>query len=121
MQLEFKMIDDILIICPHGEIDHHFASKIREEIDGSFDAFKCKDMIFDMTGVTFADSSGIAIIMGRYKKLKETGGRVVVCGCSKYMERIFEMAGIFTLIAKAESLEAAINLFECRGDKDDKE
>jgi stage II sporulation protein AA (anti-sigma F factor antagonist) len=69
MQIEFEMTDDIMIVNLDGELDHHYSSVIREEIDKTIDTFHTKHLIFNFEKVSFMDSSGIGVIMGRYNKI----------------------------------------------------
>ena len=77
-----------------GEIDHHCAPSIRNEIDLAVESCRPENLILDFGEVTFMDSSGIGFIMGRYKLAREYGGRVVVAGTGKKTRTILEMAGL---------------------------
>ena len=112
MQIEFEMTDEILIVNLDGELDHHFAAVIREEIDKTVDAFHSKHLIFNFEKVTFMDSSGIGVIMGRYNKISQLGGRLIITGCSEYIDRILDMAGIYTIAAKMENVADSIERIE---------
>ena len=115
--IDFQMKDDILIVGIAGDLDHHQATRIREEIDKTIDAFLCKNLIFDFSMLEFMDSSGIGVIMGRYNKIKEKGGSVVVAGGSKYVHMILEMAGIFTIIHKYENIFEALQSYTSMEEK----
>jgi stage II sporulation protein AA (anti-sigma F factor antagonist) len=108
MRIEFEMTDDILIAKPDGELDHHTAAAIREEIDKTAEAFHSKHLIFDFGKVTFMDSSGIGVIMGRYNKISPLGGRVAIIGCSDYIDRILDMAGIYTIAGRGATLMESV-------------
>lgn len=112
MQISFQMTDDILIASVCGELDHHSASTIRDEIDHTMDTFQCRNLILDFDGVTFMDSSGIGMVLGRYNKVKEKQGEIILAGCSEYVEKILSMAGIFTLISKEMTAETAIGILK---------
>lgn len=103
MSSEFEIINDILIVKISGEVDHHSVSKARGEIDCNYIASGCRHIVFDFSQVSFADSSGIALIIGRYNITKEEGGTLVITGCHKLLEKILEMAGVFTIIKKLNS------------------
>lgn len=90
MQIEFEMSDDIITAILTGELDHHSALSIREDIDHAMQVYRAKNLILDFSSVSFADSSGIGMIMGRYKKVKEKDGCMMLCGCSVYMKRILK-------------------------------
>jgi len=109
MQIDFKMTDEILIASPEGEMDHHTSSVVREEIDQTVEAFHSKHLIFNFEKVSFMDSSGIGVIMGRYNKITQLGGKLAITGCNAYIERILDMAGIYTIADRASSIFEAID------------
>ncbi|HVI39490.1 MAG TPA: anti-sigma factor antagonist [Anaerovoracaceae bacterium] len=112
MQIEFEMTDDILIADLDGELDHHTAAVIREEIDKTVDAFHSKHLIFNFGKVTFMDSSGIGVIMGRYNKISQLGGRLIITGCNEYIDRILDMAGIYTIADRMKDVAESIEKLE---------
>lgn len=112
MQIEFEMTDDTLIANLDGELDHHTSAVIREEIDKTVEAFHSKHLIFNFQKVTFMDSSGIGVIMGRYNKISQLGGKLIVTGCNDYIDRILEMAGIYTIATRMTSVIASIELIK---------
>lgn len=80
-----------------GELDHHNASKIKEEIDNSISQ-DTKILVLDFKELSFMDSSGIGVIIGRYKKMKRQNGAVYVKNMSGQMEKIFRMSGLDKII-----------------------
>jgi anti-anti-sigma factor len=112
MQIEFEMTDDILIADLDGELDHHTSAVIREEIDKTVDAFHSKHLIFNFEKVSFMDSSGIGVIMGRYNKITQLGGKLVITGCNDYIDRILDMAGIYTIADRIKSVAESIKKIE---------
>lgn len=108
MQSSFLVTDDIFVVSVSGELDHHCAGKLREEIDEAMEAFKCRHLVMDMEKVTFMDSSGIGVVLGRYNKVAGKGGQLVLAGCSEYVEKILFMAGVFTVINKERTADEAI-------------
>lgn len=74
----YDFTEDILIVSLCGEIDHHNAASIRREIDESMTAFHAKNLILDYSDVSFMDSSGIGLAMGRYNKVKDLAGSIVI-------------------------------------------
>ena len=108
MKADFAMQGDILTVELQGELDHHGAAGLREEIDRTMDAFRAKNLVLSFRDVTFMDSAGIGVVVGRYNKVEAAGGTLVITGCSEYIHRILEMAGIFTLAREDSSTEAAL-------------
>ena len=80
-----------------GELDHHNASKIKEDIDSSITQ-EMKILVLDFKELSFMDSSGIGVIIGRYKKMKRQNGAVYVKNMSSQMEKIFSMSGLNKII-----------------------
>lgn len=105
----------LLIIKIYGELDQHTASKIRESADRELARTGAINVAFDFENVTFMDSSGIGVIMGRYKTVKALGGTVLIYDVSPDVKRLIEMSGIESIVTVAETLndgikEAGINV-----------
>ncbi|MEG0830512.1 MAG: anti-sigma F factor antagonist [Anaerovoracaceae bacterium] len=109
MHIEFKMTDDILIVSAFGELDHHTAQTLRQQVDEAMNTFKCKNLVLDFAQVGFMDSSGIGVVLGRYNKVKEKKGEIYLTGCSFYVEKILYMSGVFTIINQEKQVEDAID------------
>lgn len=80
-----------------GEIDHHIAPRIRGDIDARCESLRPARLILDFGGVTFMDSSGIGLIMGRYRAISLLGGRLEVVNIPPALKKIFVISGIETL------------------------
>ncbi len=81
----------------HGEIDHHSVREVRERIDEALYRGTPRCLRIDLSEVSFMDSSGLGLIVGRVVSAKEIGGTVEVVGASARIERILEMAGLFRM------------------------
>lgn len=77
-----------------GDIDHHNAKEIRETIDIAVDELKPKVLFLDFRGVTFMDSSGIGLVMGRYKQMQLCGGELRVVNMSAHIKKVMVLAGV---------------------------
>ena len=95
---EFELRGNTLMIRIHADLDHHYALQIREKADRLIEQEGIKNIIFDFTGVEFMDSSGIGMIMGRYKKVIFSGGKVGVMGVGKHVDRIFKYSGLYKIV-----------------------
>ena len=105
MDTMFHLKDSMLVAELCGEIDHHVCDKIREDIDKELELYEVKHLVFDFKGVTFMDSSGIGVVLGRYKKLKKNGGTVTIRSANKLVKQILDRSGIFTLMEYKEEEE----------------
>ena len=80
-----------------GEIDHHIAPQIRGDIDARCERCRPARLVLDFGGVTFMDSSGIGLIMGRYRTISLIGGRLEIVNIPPQLKKIFVISGIETL------------------------
>lgn len=99
---EYKMLktdyrDNILTAYIEGEIDHDSAAKIRTQIDGVTQSLKPRVLCLDFSKVSFMDSSGVGLVMGRYRQMKLLGGMLRVTNVPDRMYRIFAMSGLESL------------------------
>lgn len=102
---------DIMKVDLKGEIDHHSSIVIREEIDSYIEKHRIKKILINFKNVTFMDSSGIGMIIGRYKKLQKLGGKIGVVNLSPKIKSIFQMSGLFNLVSCFSSEKEAIDKF----------
>ncbi len=95
VETEFK--DNVLTAYISGEIDHDSAARIRSRVDGMAQSLKPKLLCLDFGGVSFMDSSGVGLVMGRYRRMKLLGGALRVKNYSDSVYRIFAMSGLEAL------------------------
>lgn len=81
-----------------GEIDHHCARGMREEIDDAVQRVQPEILTLDFKDVTFMDSSGIGLVMGRYALMKDMGGEVQVTNLSGHIHKVMRLAGLDRLV-----------------------
>ena len=90
---------------PVCEIDHFRAVKIREEIDHALYRERPETLELRLGRVDFMDSSGIGVLLGRYRILAERGGSMDVVNAGRTVERILRMAGVYKLCTKEEKAD----------------
>lgn len=98
MDTTYELQDRLLIIHLTNELDHHNAVGIRYTADLALEQGQSDSIVFDFKNTTFMDSSGIGVIMGRYKKVKERGGFVGVVGVGPGIHRILKISGMYKLV-----------------------
>ena len=89
----------------HEEIDEYVVQNMRRRIDNEIERYMPKEVIFDFNKVSFMDSAGIGMLIGRYKMMKLIGGSLEVVNISKTVKRILEMSGINKIIPMEEKRE----------------
>ena len=80
-----------------GDLDHHSAREMRKEIDALIEKYHPTLLRLDFSAVQFMDSSGIGLIMGRYRLMKLIGGSLLVCSVPPHIKRIIDLSGVGTL------------------------
>ena len=98
MNIEYLKENRTLILKIDGEIDHHSCEQIKKEADYEIQKNAPKKLVFDFKNVKFMDSSGIGLLIGRYKYLLRIGGRTEIVNVNKEIKRILDMSGIFKII-----------------------
>lgn len=110
MKIEFANEPKVLIMKIDGEIDHRYATRIRREADRKIVTYPDKPFLIDLTNVSFMDSSGIGVIIGRYKLVSSFGQRVIIVSSNPTVEKILDMSGIKKIINIYPTLEDAAEL-----------
>ena len=95
---EYAIIENYLCIKMPKEVDHHGAAGIRECADRLILDDKVKNIVFDFEDTTFMDSSGIGIIIGRYRKISCFGGKVYAINTSERITRLLKSSGLSSII-----------------------
>lgn len=98
MKSEYLKEDKLLILEITEEIDHHTTEKIKRRADYEIERFMPRKTIFDFNSVTFMDSAGIGMLIGRYKMAKMFGGTVEIKNVKPSIKRILEMCGVLKLV-----------------------
>jgi stage II sporulation protein AA (anti-sigma F factor antagonist) len=106
----FKVKGTSLTIFVPGELDHHNAEKIRTGADKIIERQNIRSVIFDFEKTNFMDSSGIGVIMGRYKNLRCMGGKVIAINVSERLQKILTLSGIYKIVEIYNGLPHQSNL-----------
>ncbi len=90
-----------VIVRLTGELDHHSAGRVRNALDLMLRDVTVREMVLDMRDVTFMDSAGLGVVLGRYKTISARGGKMIVSGMRTSIDRIFRMSGLYALVERA--------------------
>lgn len=100
MEVLYEVRGENLLIFLPEELDHHNAKIITEQSDWYIISNQIKNIIFNFKRTNFMDSSGIGVIMGRYKLIKSLGGEITVTNINQSIDRIFTISGLYKLVNK---------------------
>ncbi len=115
MEIKFSNRGSTLIALFTGELDHHFSEYARNKIERELLKATTHNVVFDLTGLSFMDSSGIGVIVGRFVYVKKLGGRTAIVCKNQKIRRILEISGILKLMPVFEDLEHALEaIYEMR-------
>lgn len=109
MEYNLKVMNQYLVISLPKELDHHSAEGIKDEADRMFARENVRHIIFDFKNTVFMDSSGIGVIMGRYKNAKFIGGTVGAIHVSERMKKIFLISGLHKIVKIYDELPKEVD------------
>ena len=89
-----------LTVYLSGELDHHSASQIRQELDALIRDSRARRLVLDLSSLSFMDSSGIGVILGRYNQMARRGGSLAVRKPSSQINRIFDLSGVYQIVER---------------------
>ena len=98
MECTYMPTSKVLTLKVTEEIDEHTTEKLRRKMDNEISRFLPRKVIFDFSNVSFMDSAGIGMILGRYKLVKMLGGCLEIINVNRQVKKVFEMCGILKII-----------------------
>lgn len=108
LNIELEVKQDVLCVRLSGELDHHFADELRNQTVNAIESNNIRHIILNLEHLSFMDSSGLGVILGRYKQIKQLNGEMVVCAISPPIQRLFDMSGLFKIIRLEPTEEYAL-------------
>ncbi len=100
MKIKTRLHKLTLYVLLCGELDEHSSEYVKREMDMVFQGQGFSQIIIDLSDLSFMDSTGIGILIGRYKKMKDKNIPIYICNPSKHAEKIFKMTGLYDLMPK---------------------
>lgn len=96
----YEIVRGTLTVFLEGELDHRMADDVRRELDRLMDETRVRRLVFDVSRLEFMDSSGIGLIIGRYKRLNRRGGSVAVADPDQRIDRLLSMSGVYQVVER---------------------
>ena len=101
MNIKYRKTRDSFTVYVDGELDEFSASKAKDILDKLLlDNINSNKVIFDLSGLSFMDSTGIGLLIGRYKKLRQFNVPSYITGASVATEKVFQLAGLYNIMPK---------------------
>jgi stage II sporulation protein AA (anti-sigma F factor antagonist) len=108
LQVETEKIGATLVVRLIGELDHHTAETVRERVEHELDTTACRNLIVSLERLSFMDSSGLGVILGRYKRISQLGGKMALCAVNDSVRKLFELSGLLKILPLYESENRAL-------------
>jgi stage II sporulation protein AA (anti-sigma F factor antagonist) len=108
LRIELEVKQEVLCIRLSGELDHHTTDELRSKTTRAIESHDIRHIVLNLEHVSFMDSSGLGVILGRYKQIKQVNGEMVVCAISPPIQRLFDMSGLFKIIRLEPTEENAL-------------
>lgn len=106
-----EIVDHALVVSVEGELDLHTAPEFKHYIDKKLSAdISITDLVMQMDKIKFIDSSGLGVIIGRYKQIEKRGGKLVFVSCSPQVHRILKLSGMPKIAYFADTVKEALAL-----------
>jgi len=112
LQVELEQQRNVLIVRLRGELDHHTADIVRFKMEDAILRGRCDHVVLSLKDLQFMDSSGLGVILGRYKLIKSRGGKMVVCDTQPSVKRLFELSGLFKILSFYDNERTAVASLE---------
>ena len=100
MEIKHRIYNNTFYVMLCGELDEHTAVYVSKTLDDLFTKNVFKQIIIDLSELEFMDSTGIGVMIGRYKKMKERNIGIYICNPSTHAEKIFQMTGLYDVMPK---------------------
>jgi stage II sporulation protein AA (anti-sigma F factor antagonist) len=112
LQVELEQHRNVLIVRLRGELDHHTADIVRFKMEDAILRGRVDHVVLSLKELHFMDSSGLGVVLGRYKLIKGRGGKMVVCDTQSSVKRLFELSGLFKILSFYDTERSAVASLE---------
>jgi len=100
MQVKGRCYDGTLYVLLKGELDEYSSVYTRDVLDKLLSGSGFKQVIMDLSELEFMDSTGVGVLIGRYKKMKAKNIPIYLCNPNSSIERIFRISGLYEIMPK---------------------
>jgi stage II sporulation protein AA (anti-sigma F factor antagonist) len=104
------VVDGVYVVRLQGELDHHTVEQIRDDIERGLAEIGHRALVMSFRGIDFMDSSGLGLILGRYRSVTQHGGKMALCEVNPMLRKLFELSGLLKILplyeTETEALEA---------------
>jgi len=106
--LDVELKQDTLVVRPSGELDLGVADYLRGALEEALNQEQVRNIVFNLAGVSFVDSSGLGVLLGRYKRVSRNGGKVFIVSPQPQVRRILDLSGLLRIMSEFPSENEAL-------------
>ncbi len=104
-KIKITPFEDGIIISIFGDLDSLRVMSYRSLILEEIDRYYVRSILWDFSNLSFLDSSGIGLILGRYNEIRRIGGICGITGLTPYTRKIIQMTGLFSILSEYQDIE----------------
>ncbi|GEO25744.1 anti-sigma F factor antagonist [Alicyclobacillus acidoterrestris] len=108
MPVNSRYENGVLVIRLQGELDHHAVEKIRDDIEAQLAKTDYQGLVMSFRNIEFMDSSGLGLILGRFRSISQHGGQMALCEVGPSLKKLFEMSGLLKVLPLYEAEDLAV-------------
>lgn len=110
MNLQLEVKGAALLARLSGEIDLAVSDQMRNSMEEKLDQNpSVRNMVVNLSHVNYIDSSGLGVLLGRYKRITKEGGKMFLVGANPQVRKIVEMSGLLTIMQECNNETDALN------------
>lgn len=96
--LDIEMKKDTLFVRPNGELDLGVADQLRRTLDETIEKGRAKNLVINLAKVSFVDSSGLGVLLGRYNRISKNGGQVFIVSPQPQVRKVLDLSGLLRIM-----------------------
>ena len=109
MNYTIKKENNYLVVAVMGDVDMSLTDSLRKDVDQALAEHNVNRLVFDLAEVDFIDSSGLGVILGRYKRVTAKGGKVYLAGAKPQVKKVLELSGLPRLMELYPSVDLLLD------------
>ncbi|GMA60681.1 anti-sigma F factor antagonist [Alicyclobacillus fastidiosus] len=108
MSVNSRYENGVLVISLQGELDHHAVEQMRDDIEEQLAHSDYQGLVMSFRNIDFMDSSGLGLILGRFRSVSQRGGQMALCEVGPSLKKLFEMSGLLKVLPLYEAEDVAV-------------
>ncbi len=104
----YEVNGETMVIHLPRELDHHEVEMVRNQTDHYFDSKRIRNVVFDYSKTSFMDSSGIGLVMGKYREVRYLNGNIYIACVNQRVSRVLEISGLYRVAMLVPGIEDAL-------------